>query len=100
MREDHSRIWPEAMENARPSKFRLRVQYRCTVQLNANFKQSQNQSTISQRFLTLKVAFLEEAKNGLNWSINLHYGNIKWPFFASSKNATLSLNAYISANIL
>ena len=25
---------------------------------------------------------------------------IKWPFFASSKNAILSLNAYISASIL
>jgi hypothetical protein len=24
---------------------------------------------------TVKVAFLEEAKNGVKWSINLHYGN-------------------------
>ena len=41
---------------------------------------------------TPKVAFLEEAKNGLLICIMV----IKWPFFDSSKNATLSLNAYIS----
>jgi hypothetical protein len=42
------------------------------------------------------VAFLEETKNGLLICIMI----TKWSFFAFSKNATLRLNAYISANIL
>jgi hypothetical protein len=44
----------------------------------------------------LNVEFLEEAKNGRFITIM----QINRPFFASSKNATLSVNAYISANIL
>ena len=39
---------------------------------------------------------LAETQNGLLICIMV----IKWPLFASSKNATLSLNTYISANIL
>jgi hypothetical protein len=47
----------------------------------------------------LKVAFLEEAKNGHFITIMQIIDNFR-PFFASSKNATLSIKAYISANIL
>ncbi len=43
----------------------------------------------------LKVGFLEEAKNCLKWSINLHYGTNK---MVKTRNSKLSLKAYISAN--
>ena len=45
----------------------------------------------------LKVGFLEEAKNCLKWSINLHYGTNK---MVKTRNSKLSLKAYISANNL